>query len=103
MDQYLVEHNSVLIQLFEFMFRRPHVSANWSGSSYVHHEMDRGLAFFQQFAGDGSLSMARGVQIVRPRLSLSEVEERIRNWSRVDPQPETPWRSRCGIGATGKW
>ena len=101
LDQYLVEHNSVLIQLFEFMFRRPHISANWSESSYVHHGMDRGLAFFQQFAGDGSLSMARGVQIVRPRLSLSEVEERIRNWSRVDPQPGDPvefkvwdWRHR---------
>ena len=101
LDQYLVEHNSVIVQLFEFMFRRPQALPNWGKSSSIHHDMDRGLAFFQQFAGDGSISMARGVQIVLPRLSLSEVEERIRNWSRVDPQPKEPvafrvwdWRNR---------
>lgn len=101
LDQYLVEHNSVLIQIFEFMFRLRDVSPNWSQSSYIYHEMDSGLAFFQQFAADGSISMARGVQVVRPRLSLSEVEKRIKNWGEVDPHPGDPvafrvwdWRHR---------
>ena len=90
LDQYLVEHNAVLVQLFEFMFKRPGNFAGWGDSKYSHHPMDRGMAFYQQFAKDGSISMARGVQIVRPRLSMAQVAHRIRNWGRVEPEPKSP-------------
>ena len=89
LDQYLVEHNAVLVQLFEFMFRRPDSFPNWDGSRYVRHPMDRGLSFFQQFAEDGSISQARGVQIVRPRLSRRQVEQRLRKSYGVAAEVET--------------
>ena len=91
LDQYLVEHGSVLVQLFDFTFRRPGSPPNWRGSTYRYDDMDRGMIFTQQFAGDGSISMVRGVQIVRPRLSRAEVEQRIkRKWGQVDREPKTP-------------
>ncbi|MYB45876.1 MAG: hypothetical protein F4X74_13175, partial [Acidimicrobiia bacterium] len=76
LDQYLVEHDAVLVQLFEFEFRRPDSFPEWAGSTHVRHGMDRGLSFVQQFAKDGSIAAVRGVQIVRPRLSRQQVEQR---------------------------
>ncbi len=90
LDQYLVEHDSVVVQLFDFTLRRPETSANWGGSTFVHQGMDRGMVFYQQFAGNRSISAARGVQIVRPRLSRAEVEQRIHNWGRPDPGTNDP-------------
>ena len=89
LDQYLVEHDSVLVQMFEFMFKRPGMMGGWGNEdTYIRHGMDGGLVFYQQFAGDGSISMARGVQIVRPRLSREQVVKRIRNWERGTPEPK---------------
>lgn len=90
LDQYLVEHNAVLVQLFEFMFRRPGRMPNWRGSTYSHHGMNHGMAFFQQFSKDGSISKVQGVQIVRPRLSVAQVAQRIAHWGQPDPEPKPP-------------
>ena len=90
LDQYLVEHNAVLVQLFEFMFKRPGKRANWAGSAYSRHGMEHGMAFSQQFARDGSISRVQGVQIVRPRLSVAQVAQRIANWGQVDTEPKIP-------------
>ena len=91
LDQYLVEHDAVLVQLFEFTFRQPDSCPNWAGSKRVRHRMDRGLMFYQQSAEDGSISSSRGVQIVRPRLSKRQVEQRLRTsygfGSDSDPDP----------------
>lgn len=88
LDQYLVEHDSVLVQLFDFMFKRPGMMPGWGNDTFIHHGMDRGLVFFQQLAEDGSISMARGVQIVRPRLSREQVVKRIRNRERGISEPK---------------
>ena len=87
LDQYLVEHNAVLVQLFEFMFRRPGMMPKWRGSTYSHHGMNLGMAFFQQFAEDGSIAKVQGVQIVRPRLSVAQVAQRLSHWKQPDPEP----------------
>ncbi len=89
LDQYLVEHDAVLVQLFEFAFRRRDSFPNWAGSRRVRHGMDRGLSFFQQFAEDGSISQARGVQIVRPRLLTRQVEQRLRRSHWIGAEVET--------------
>ena len=54
LDQYLVEHDAVLVQLFEFTFRQPGSLATRARSKRVRHRMDRGLSFFQ-----GSLRTGR--------------------------------------------
>ena len=91
LDQYLVEHDAVLVQLFDFTFRQSGSHANWAGSKRVRHRMDRGLIFYQQFAEDRSISSSRGVQIVRPRLSTRQVEQRLRKLhgfgADADPDP----------------
>ena len=87
LDQYLVKHDAVLVQLFEFTFQQPGSLALWEGR--VKHGMDRGLSFFQQFAEDGSISQARGVQIVRPRLSNQQVEQRLRKSHGFGAEVET--------------
>lgn len=89
LDQYLVEHDAVLVQLFEFMFRRPGSVPNWANSRRVTHGPAHGLSFFQQFAEDGSISQARGVQIVRPRLSRQQVDQRLRKSHWIGAEVET--------------
>ena len=90
LDQYLVEHDSVLVRLFDFTFLRSDRRGSWRGSKRIRHEMEGGVAFSQQFAGDGSMSAIRGVQIVQPRLSREDVEHRIKNWHQVNPEPPDP-------------
>ena len=77
LDQYLVEHDAVLVQLFDVTFRRPDSFRDWAGSTYVRHGMDSGLSFVHQSAKDGSIAAVRGVQIVRPRISRQQVEQRL--------------------------
>ena len=89
LDQYLVEHNQVLVRLFNFHYCRTPARINWQNSSFVLHEMDREVVFRQQFSGDGSTSAARGVQIIRPMLTKKEVEGRIKSWG-LDDQDENP-------------
>ena len=88
LDRYLVEHNSVLVQLFDFTLFRPGSSSNWRGSRFVHHDMDRGIVFYQRRAKDQAF--ARGAQIVRPRLSRSDVEQRIENGGRLHLGADEP-------------
>ena len=58
LDQYLVEHDAVLVQLFEC-----HVPPTWQCSlnwarqqACYRHDPAHGLSFFQQFAEDGSIA-----------------------------------------------
>ena len=89
LDRYLVEHRAVLVRIFDFTFRRQGGHIRWHPSECVVHEMDQEVTFTQQLAIDGSISAARGAQIVRPMLSKADVVSRIRNrWSGDDEEDE---------------
>lgn len=89
LDQYLVEHDSVLVRLFDFTFLHSR-DGSWRESKRMGYDMEGGVAYLRQMAGDGSMSAVRGVQIVQPRLSREDVEHRIVNWHEVNPEPTEP-------------
>ncbi len=99
LEQYLAASNSLLLRMFDFTLHRKGQFSGWpSGPEQIFSES--GDLSFRQKVDPGKAAYTRGVQIVRPSRSKSDVFKSIRNrWNPVNENPGVEfiafdWRNR---------
>ena len=75
-DLHLLALDAVLVRVFQFVLERPSLPDDFDYRDHVAREFRDDAGFqYREYFGEESFSMIDGVQIIRPRLSPSEVHQ----------------------------
>ena len=97
LERYLVASRSVLVRMFEFWLIEPKEFTDWGDDAEAVVVEDEGSLFYKQRIGTKS-TFAKGVQIIRPSLSLADLSVILRGDRRDDRPVEfvaLDWRHGC--------
>lgn len=91
LDLHLIAMDAVLVRAFEFLMHRPAKALEIEYSVHVDRDVtdDRGLQYVEQI-NEGNFGAIRGVQIIAPRLSASEMAQLVKKGRIIDADDSRP-------------